>query len=245
YQYELQLNDGLGTLSESIVDFDIDGDGDKEDSFDVVWNDTIRPWDAVIDGAYVYALADHSENPGFNRSYYIDGEPKLFQLGNKKHILYVASNNAAFFGFDAAIIKHPSPNFELVIYSDVSITDYKIDGTSIEADHTYNGVEDSIGGSKRNYTACVVQTSEIDTDETRVFSCTITSHQALTCQLAILMNWSPDGITRYRWVILDTQVSLEKSTTTPDDNGIPGFTFLTTLLILLPLSAIIYRRKRP
>jgi hypothetical protein len=242
YQYELQLIDGIGTLAESVVDYDIDGDGNKEDTFHVVWNDTIRPWDAVIDGVYAYALADHSENRGFNRTYYMDGEPKLFQLGNKKHVLYVADNNAAFLGFDAAIIKHPSPNFVLVIYSNVSITDYKIDGTSVEAEYTYVGVEDAIGGSKRNYTACVVETSEIDTYEAREFSCTITAHQTIDCQLVVLMNWSPDGVTRYRWITLSKLESLEKITTTPDENGVPGFSFLTALLILFPL--LLFKRKR-
>ncbi|MFX0183596.1 MAG: Heimdall-CTERM domain-containing surface protein [Candidatus Hodarchaeota archaeon] len=244
YQYEMQLSDGMGTLSESVSDYDLNGDGDKEDTFDVVWNDTIRPWDAIINGAYVYAIADHPENRRFNRTYYINGEPKLFQLGNKRHTLYFANNNGAFFGFDAVIVKHPSPNFELVIYSNVSISDYKIDGTSVNADYTYKGVEEATDGSKRSYIAVVVETSEIDTDETQEFSCKITAHQTITCQLAIIMNWSPDGSTRYSWITLDKQVSVEKFITTPDENGIPGFSFLTSLLILLPLSAIIYRRKR-
>jgi len=94
--YELQLSEGAGTLSESVADFDLNGDGDIADTFAVAWNNTIRPWDAVIDGVYIYALADHSENRGFNRTYYINGEPKIFQLGNKKHTLYFAENDLVF-----------------------------------------------------------------------------------------------------------------------------------------------------
>jgi hypothetical protein len=59
------------------------------------------------------------------------------------------------------------------------------------------------------------------------------------------MNWSPDGITRYRWIPVDKQESFEKFTTTPDENGIPGFSFLTALLLLLPLLICKRKKKKP
>ncbi|UCG01908.1 MAG: hypothetical protein JSW11_20190 [Candidatus Heimdallarchaeota archaeon] len=211
YSYELTLTAGVGTLDESVADYDINGDNDKDDTFNVEWNNTLRPWDAEIDGVYVYALADHPVNRGFNRTYYIDGESKLFQLGNKKHSLYYAEDGAAFFGFDAMILKHPSPNLELVIYSNVSLVDFKIDGEDVEINYTQTGVE-FWAGIERPYTAYVVpnQATEFGTDEQMEFSCTIVARETTTCEVALLTNWSPDGNIRYRWVPFDqVDVSFE------------------------------------
>ncbi|MFX0207658.1 MAG: hypothetical protein ACFFDT_16845, partial [Candidatus Hodarchaeota archaeon] len=202
YMYTMPLTNGIGTLDENVADYDINGDGDEDDTFTVEWNNTIRPWDAEIDGTYVYALADHSVDRGFNRSYYIDGNSKLFQLGNKMHTLYNADNDVVSFGLgDAIILNHPSPNLELVVYSDVSFTDVKINGENVEVNHSVTGVEVFTDGIERNYSLCVVPTqAAIGTDEQIEFSCSIIARETKTCEVALLTNWSPDGIIRYRWV---------------------------------------------
>ncbi|MFX0206060.1 MAG: hypothetical protein ACFFDT_08730 [Candidatus Hodarchaeota archaeon] len=213
YGYTLVLTNGVGTLDESVADYDINGDDDKDDTFTVEWNDTIRPWDAEIDGVYIYALADHSENRGFNRTYSIDGKSKLFQLGNKMHTLYYADNDTVSFGFgDAVILNHPSPNFELVVYSDVSFIDITINGEAVEVNYTRRGIDVFADGTEHTYSICVVpnQASTIGTDDVIEFSCTIIARETKTCEVALLTNWSPDGNIRYRWVPFDqVDVSFE------------------------------------
>ncbi|MFX1285867.1 MAG: hypothetical protein ACFFB5_19655 [Promethearchaeota archaeon] len=206
YMYTIPLTKGVGTLDESVVDYDINGDDDKDDTFTVEWNDTIRPWDAEIDGVYVYALADHSENPGFNRTYFIDGKSKLFQIGNEMHTLYYADNYTASFGFgDAFILNYPSPNFEFVVYSDVSFIDITINGEAVEVNYTRRGIEVFVDGTESAYTICVVpnQAAAIGTDEAIEFSCTIIARETKSCEVALLANWSPDRNIRYRWVPFD------------------------------------------
>ncbi|MFX1517926.1 MAG: hypothetical protein ACFFC6_16615 [Promethearchaeota archaeon] len=202
YVYAMPLTNGIGTLDESVADYDINGDGDEDDTFTVEWNNTIRPWDAEINGAYVYALADHSVDRMFNRSYYIDGQSKLFQLGNKMHTLYFADNDVASFGLgDAVILNHPSPNFELVVYSNVSFIDIKINGVNAEVNLSVTGVETFADGTDHTYSICVVPNqAAIETNEQIEFSCTIIAHETTACEVALLANWSPDGVIRYRWV---------------------------------------------
>ena len=204
YVYGLPLVNGIGTLDESVADYDINGDGVKDDTFTVEWNNTLRPWDAEIDGDYVYAFSDHSENRGFNRTYSINGETKLFHLGSKMHSLYWANNIEAYFGFDAVILNHPSPNFELVVYSNVSVIDFQINSEFVELNHTTTNVEVWTDGIPRVFTANVVPTqAAIGTNEQIEFSCIIIARETKTCQVALLTNWSPDGNIRYRWIPFD------------------------------------------
>lgn len=201
YAYGVSLTNGVGTLDESVADYDINGDGDKDDTFSVEWNDTLRPWDAEIDGTYVYAISDHAVNRGFNRTYSIDGESKLFQIGSKTHSLYWADNDEAFFGFDSVVLNHPSPNFELAMYANMSIVDMKIDGEDVEINHSTCNIEVFTDGFPNVFTAFIISNqAAIGTDEQIEFSCTIISRETKTCPVYLLTNWSPNGINRYRWI---------------------------------------------
>jgi hypothetical protein len=96
------LSGGIGVINETTTDLDLNGDGDKIDTLSVTWvhNET-RPWDANINGEYVYALRDDS-----HQSYYINGNPKLFQLGTRSHFLYEGNDQWADFRLDALILHH-------------------------------------------------------------------------------------------------------------------------------------------
>ncbi len=66
----IPLSGGIGTLNETTTNLDLNGDGDKNDAYSVSWvhNET-RPWDANVDGKYVFALWD---DPMFSQqTYYI------------------------------------------------------------------------------------------------------------------------------------------------------------------------------
>jgi parallel beta-helix repeat protein len=211
FGYTLELTNGVGTLFESALPLDLNGDGDQLDSFEVIWapNDT-RPCDAIVDGMYVYAIADHSENRRYNRSYYLDGKSKLFQIGNETHVLYDADMDSAYFGFgDAEIKLHPSPNLEFVWYADITASDFKINGISVQANHTWKGLEKFPNEEIYNYTVYVIpnQASEIVTGEELTFSCNLIPQEAISPSVAVLMNWSPDSITRYTWIPFGHELS--------------------------------------
>ncbi len=244
--YELELDNGDGALEENEVDFDLNGDGDKTDSFQVTWTHNVsRPWDAMVDSTYVYALCDHIDTSIFNRTYYIDGKPKTFTLGSVSHFLYIADSDSAQFGLGAqAPRKHPSPNFELVLYShEVQVDNFEINGESVKEDFTKKVVEKGLDYEK-NATLHVVpdQAFEIGSNEEVSFSCTISVQENVTCLVAIVINWSPDGNIRYRWVpVYNEDVSFEIIKTTPI--ATPGFSVQSLLILLVPILIHVYRRK--
>lgn len=241
--YGLELNDGEGILDESIVDYDLNGDGDKIDTFDVSWvhNET-RPWDATIDDVHVYALSDHSESWNVNRSYYIEGEPKIFQLGTESHILQRAHNDGAWFAFGAFIQKHPSPNFEIAVELDASATDFKINGETVDLD--FSRVEYLIPEDGNPYYASVYiipnVASEISSGEEISVSCTLIPHDNVTALTYLIVNWSPDSTRRILWAPVEEVKSYEAyttrvTTTTDGTSGLMGITLLLALVSILVL----------
>lgn len=255
--YGLQLTNGAGTLEENDADYDINGDGDKDDTFDVSWNNSIRPWDATIDGNYVYALSDHTQEVGnINRSYFIGGKPKIFTLGTESHILQRAWNDMAWFAFGASIQQHPSPNLELAFNLNTSATDFKINGNPVDVNHASVEEERNPDGIINNLTAFIMPNvvSEIKTGEEVTISCTLTPQESQTDLWYFVVNWSPDGIRRIMWALVDaeeftfvaappttTTTTTTTATTTTTTIGTPGFSFMVTVLIMIPL--LFYKRR--
>ena len=203
--YELPLDNGVGTLYESVVDLDLNGDGDADDFFDVSWfhNET-RLWDAIISGVHAYSIFEGPpEAPHTHRTYYLNnGQLKLFQLGSETHILYRANDTFAALGFSAATKHHPSPNFELYFNTDsVSASDFYIDGTPVEENYTWSGGEQILGENLWFSNVYVVPNSlfEINTGQTISFSCKLIVEETVECILGLIMNWSPDSNTRCIW----------------------------------------------
>ncbi|MHA2245341.1 MAG: hypothetical protein ACXADY_10280 [Candidatus Hodarchaeales archaeon] len=262
--YDLALDDGNGTLVESDVGSDLNGDGDTLDSYDVTWfqNDT-RNWDAIInDGVQDIHAYSFWEGPPENRkelrTYYINEEPKLFKLGSETHSLIFADNDYACFGLgDAHILNHPNTNFEIVfeqegLDSSVSATDFEINGSPVEVNYTWEQLYypywEEVTLNQKVYLV-PNEEFEIDQDEEVIFSCTITTIESVTCDVYLIMNWSPDGNIRSQWILFfqeDVEFEAITSTTAetePSDSiGTPGFSFMFTLMIVLPV--LIYIRKR-
>lgn len=247
--YSISLSDGTGTLEESAVDLDLNGDGDKTDDFGVTWfhNDT-RQWDAVInDGLndiYAYSLNEGSaENPISPRTYFINGKPKTFELGTETHTLYGANNDEAMFGLgDAKIVNHPSPNYEFLIDSKISAADFKINGKTPEVNHTFTGF-DWTAETKIEFTAYIISELpfEIGAGEEVTFSCTFVAHENVTSVVYFIINWSYDGNTRRVWVPVFEEayefVAVAKTGSTP------GFSVITLLLSLISILFIFERKK--
>ncbi len=220
-QYDLPLTNGSGILEETIVTYDLNGDGDILDTFSVTWyNDTARQWDAIINDGLtdVHAYAITESTPGewpTIRNYTLNDESKLFSLGSETHFLYRADNYTASFGFgDAYVHNHPGPNFELVMYSStVTAIDFEIDDTPVNLDFStaVYSVLDYLTNFPTNAPVYVVPTNTftINPGEQTTFSCTLIASEETTFEIGLLLNWSPDGMTRYHWVPVWDTITLE------------------------------------
>ncbi|MFX0206224.1 MAG: hypothetical protein ACFFDT_09565 [Candidatus Hodarchaeota archaeon] len=243
--YELPLTDGKGTLDETDLDLDLNGDTDKTDEFDIEWVPTSSSqYNAFIDGVYVHSLNDAALEPlnGHPCRFYIDNKPKTFTLGTETHLLYFASEDRASFGFGKAHIKdHPSPYFRLLVFANISASNFEVNGAAVDSDYTwtmYTDVED-LG----NHTHWIIPIgTDIDTDEEVTFSCTLEAHETTTSDMYLLIQWSPDGNTSYRTAKVWKE-SFTKHTTTKKRSI--GFSFLTALIILFPLLFFKRKRKNP
>ncbi|MFX0151449.1 MAG: hypothetical protein ACFFAJ_11755, partial [Candidatus Hodarchaeota archaeon] len=249
--YEIRLYDGKGILEESEVDYDLNGDNDKSDTFDVTWfYSDGRLWDAKIndngDEVHAYSICEGPpDDPWSIRRYYFNGQPKFFKLGTETHFLYIATDEgyypafpsfAAFGLCKGILVKHPSPNFELFIDSDkVKVSDFYINGKAVDVNYTVTVTSQEL--YYNDYvpypqTVYVINnpdpTFEIDSGEEVSFSCIFKAQENTTCRVFLLMNWSPDGNLRYRpWAVFwDNEISFTKYS----DNSVPGFSFLPILL---------------
>ncbi|MFX0124118.1 MAG: hypothetical protein ACFFAE_10820, partial [Candidatus Hodarchaeota archaeon] len=162
------------------------------------------------------------ENARTHRTYYINGKPKLFQIGSKTHILSRADNEYARFGLgNARIFYHPSPNLELVFdhegtSSPLSATNFKMNGIPVELNLSWTGGYQT--GDVPGFQVVYIvpnQASEIKSGEIVTFSCTINTETTVISNFGILLNWSPDENIRPFWVPLwEDDVVFEAPTTT-------------------------------
>lgn len=206
--FEILLTGGVGLLDENVVGFDLNGNGNTLDTFSVTWfyNET-RQWDAIInDGFYdihAYSIFEGPVgNPGIIRTYYINEQAKLFQLGNLTHSLYMADNDRAWFGLgNVSIMNHPGPCFELFVNSRINITDFEINGEVASVDYTRTLVDYIMSGPWTTTVYIIsIPAPGVWPGGQVCFSCTLTSDSSMTSDIFLFMNWSPDGKTRKIWL---------------------------------------------
>jgi hypothetical protein len=214
--YDIPLENGIGILVESEIGnlgFDLNGNGDTLDTFDVVrYQDETRQWDAIVDGVHAYSIFEGPEdNPGSIRRYDLYGESKLFRLGTETHYLYTANNEFARFGLGNAFVQdHPSANFELVLDHRILATEFKINGVPVEVNQMVT-VDEGTADNLKTETVYIVpnQPLELSTGEEITLSCTLLATEAIDSIVGVILNWSPDGKTRYIWVPFYEEVSFE------------------------------------
>lgn len=249
FYYELPLTDGKGTLDETILGLDLNGDADRLDEFDVEWVPTSGSQsDAIIDGVYIHSLNDAALEPlnGHPRRYYINNEPKIFTLGTETHLLVFASDDLAGFELCSAhIFQHPSPYLRILVFANVSASDFKINGKTAEVSYTWS-MED--WSTERGFlqTWIVPIEKDINSGEEVEFSCTLIAHETKTCDIYLLGQWSPYGDTSYRWgkIYREEPITKHTTTTTTTTTITPGFSFLTAFLLILPLLIFKLKKKR-
>jgi len=104
-----------GNLSEALLRFDVNGDGDMSDAF-MIFGDYADDRGVEIDGVWANAMF---VSKGEDMHYVF--EKNYFMLGSKNHTLYKVSYNQEYeygfadFGLDSFFLQHFSPNIEFVI----------------------------------------------------------------------------------------------------------------------------------
>lgn len=256
------LEDGSGTLNESIEDLDLDGDGDKEDTFEIEWShNNTRPYDATIVGIHTYSIIDSVEDTLRVMSYSIAGKSKVFTLGNNKHVLYFCDGVTADFGFNIELSNIPSPSLALMVVNwvpstneNLSVSNFQINrevvqlnNSKVETGVPYPGSPSAV----LNLYTIPHSSLIIDTGELIEFSCTIDVYENTSAEFSVMVNWSPDGIVRYRyqwWLETLAGVQLVANTTisntdTNSSKSSPGFSFTICLFtIILPVVFLKFKR---
>lgn len=209
--YELQLYDGVGILDETIIGSDLNGNGNLSDSFRVEWcDDDDRNWDVIINNGsheiHVYSISEGPVgDPDRVRTYYINGEPKIFKLGNQTHTLYNANNDYAFFGLNQVILKnHPGPCFEIISNPNVTISELEINGESISIEYNHTLDYNLMWKQKasRAYIIPIPESGLLPGEEI-ILSGTLNSNSPLTSDIRLLLNWSLYGSVRHLLTIFD------------------------------------------
>lgn len=210
--YELPLVAGIGTLEEGLINLDLNGDADKSDQFTVTWfHNASRQWDATIGSVHAYSFWEGSATaPWHKQSYYLNGKPKLFQLGTENHSLYFANETLARFGLgNAQILSHPSPNFELEVDSGTQAVSFQFDfGDYVPIHHTQTR-ERIMGGRSVNTTVYIIPGFGLDSGAQTTLSCYLLMNETKSISETLSMNWSPDGNNKKTWQLDEQEITAE------------------------------------
>lgn len=257
----MTLSDGEGVLNESIIDLDLDGNGEKTNIFDVRWDPIpTRPMDVTVNGTHVYSLY---EEEGFNFS--INGISKYFQLGSITHALLYASRDLAEFWLDVIHKYIPNPtiywhlsSWDFSTTEHVEVSDFQINGESVEVNLTHDTKQfhsDGSGADERWY-VIPNQTMEIGVGEEVNLSCVLTADRTVLIDLWLIISWSPDNINRdwknfswegliaYPLVVNESTTTTTTSTdTSSTTTGTPSFSFLSEIVMVFLIAFSVHRKR--
>mgnify|MGYP000026362376 CR=1 FL=1 len=220
HNLELAGSPPSGNLSESLLTFDINGDGDKSDIFQVVY---INNETAQVDGIVAKAIINTDKRRVYYNgleAFYDIMEKANFTLGNKTHALYrteyFTQYNFGFagIGLDSFFRYHPSPNILIAIEqpamtinntSTARIVKVKVNGTLSEPD--FNWVSPWVGETAGEWqwwidNIYVYPLGPVESNGTFTVNAVINGEPG-SYMLVATLNWSPDSESRYRYIIFD------------------------------------------
>ncbi|MGC9094213.1 MAG: hypothetical protein ACP5IM_01190 [Candidatus Bathyarchaeia archaeon] len=205
-----------GSINESLLTFDVNGDGDTLDVFPVryVDNETVE-----VDGVLANVML-----PPENRIIYDSvGQYDIFEmnsftLGSKNftvyRIYYDSERQQAYvgFGLDSFFHYHPSPNILFVIEQvgtsinaipKAEIVSLKLNGTPTQPDFSWTspGFDESLGVWLADK-AYVFPVGFLQSNDTFTVQLSIQGEPGNYAVYAIL-NWAPNEIYRYRYIVYD------------------------------------------
>ncbi|MHA2297566.1 MAG: hypothetical protein ACXAEU_04185 [Candidatus Hodarchaeales archaeon] len=278
--YQIAIPFGSGTLDESELGMDLNGDDDQTDTFEVTLagSDTREGDVNITDGTteiHAYAIDERGVEYAlcWVMNYTINGQSKIFQLGSENHSLYWADSveELVIFGLgNVVVLNHPSPIFQFNVEStgidsldNLTVEDFKINGQDAELNYTTSLIIKHVNAIPSMSKLYFVSKPglEIATGEQVTFSCTIKATSNTTFKTSFRVNWSPDGIQRYIWweganedglnitlysLTSTTPTTFTTSTTPPTptttSSRVPGFSFLTSAVLAVPI--VLTRRRR-
>ncbi|MEM3727820.1 MAG: hypothetical protein QXF75_01300 [Candidatus Bathyarchaeia archaeon] len=215
YGIKLSGHPPRGNISEAVLPFDVNGDGDIADVFTVGYIDNKT---VLIEGTPVYAMRFPEQMAPYDFGMYMIWERRDFTLGSKTHALYrvtyypAQNYGYAAFGLESFFRDHPSPNIEFVIEraadsinspATAEITYMEINGVSIpyEFNRVFAALDDQQWFVENVY---VYPLGSVANGTTFTVKLTITGDPAAYLFHAII-NWSPDASHLYRFYVWEAE----------------------------------------
>ena len=204
-----------GNLNETALAFDINGDGDTADIFPVKYVDNST---AEIDGATAQAQLPPGRRVAYSTStglgIYYRYDKTSFQLGSKTHTLhkitYPTSPGVGYaeFGLSSTFQNHPSPCLQLILEQvgesitdtpTVEIVNAKINGAALPVESTQSeAAPHEPTGQWLVDKAYAYSLGALEQDKTFTVTASVRGAPG-TYLLMPVVNWSPDGVNRYRY----------------------------------------------
>jgi hypothetical protein len=204
-----------GNLNETALTFDINGDGDTADTFPVKYVDNST---AEIDGATAQAQLPPGRRVAYNTptglGFYYRYDKTSFQLGSKTHTLhkitYPTSSGVGYaeFGLSSTFQNHPSPCLQLILEQvgesitdtpAVEIVNAKINGAALPVESTQSeAAPHEPTGQWLVDKTYAYSLGALEQDETYTVTASVRGAPG-TYLLMPVVNWSPDGVNRYRY----------------------------------------------
>ncbi|MFX0016039.1 MAG: hypothetical protein ACFFB2_13325 [Promethearchaeota archaeon] len=260
----MPLSNGEGVIDESTIDFDLDSNGKKTDTFEVRWSPNVtRPWDAIIDGDHVYSLIEEDGN-SINIS--LKGKTKLFTLGGEmSHILYFATQDYIELLFNVSLNYIPNPTIYWVLSSwnretleHVTVSDFYINDKPVEVNFTNNKINADNTGISADEKWYVIPNQALDfaVGEEVNLSCTLTADTTVEIDLWLIAAWSQDGMNKhlrnfsdeglisYTFIVIQFTTDASATLSNTSSPHTPSFSFIPEIMIILLITLTLYKRKK-
>ena len=214
YSTELRGSPPSGNITENLLQFDVNGDGDTADVFTVHYidNKTVE-----VDGVTAHALFIPEQRIRYDEKGIYDVlEKNSFRLGLKNHTLDKVSYfpeygyGYAGFGIDSFFRYHPSPNIEFVIEqvgesinstSTAEIVGVKLNGAS--SPYEFNFISPWLdGGQWYVDNAYVYPLGFLNSNAVFTVQVSIRGEPG-SYLLNTILNWAPESLHRYRYFVFD------------------------------------------
>ncbi len=209
YDTPLEGEPPSGNINETLLELDVNGDGDKLDVFTVRYvNDT----QAEVDNEVANAMKIPEQTFWFTGGRFEVREKNNFTIGTKTHALYAVRNTYASFALDNFFHDHPSPNIEIYISqmvtsprnaSTAEVTSLKLNGNPVPYEFNWTNHEFSAEAEQwRADNAYVYPLGFLNSNAVFTVELSVRGEPGSYILYAIL-NWAPDTLHRYVYVIDD------------------------------------------
>ena len=201
-----------GSISEAMLEFDVNGDGDEVDVFSLHYiDDSEIEVDGVVADAFVTAEGTIWFDGGLCQVW----EKTNFTLGDKTHSLYYVNSTYAEFALDTFFYDHPSPNIAVIIVQNATslntapsanVTSFKLNGTLLPQELWFNWCVYEFDNTRLPawYVAdsYVFPLGFLGNDTVFNIDLSIQGEPG-RYWLFTLFNWAPDTAHRYRYTVSD------------------------------------------